>query len=313
VLNPVLFEKDLILEIPQPDLNLSFRPAHYGPSLNTIQSVLSSSSSSTTSRSRAKKSSNIDDVVSATFTASVSLGQPLSRKTFSQSSRMPKPKARTGASESNLSIRWAREDDAIRRVLGNGFKGFHGGFEGLSKPYERAERKRQEQEMLRAAEDEQAEREEAEKRAAELESSSQRDTSSEEPPVASTSSPTTITSPNSTTSPLASSAPEPTISTSEDVQAASIRVAQPSQPPKETKQARLARLILERQNDPDFKKDSRSVQAALGNQEDAYLAFQEKKEERARRIAMRKQEALDKKRREEAKTAMDQIKNWFGF
>ena len=55
------------------------------------------------------------------------------------------------------------------------------------------------------------------------------------------------------------------------------------------------------------------MQAALGNQEDAYLAFQEKKEERARRIAMRKQEALDKKRREEAKTAMDQIKVWFGF
>jgi len=226
---------------------------------------------------------------------------------------MSKSRTRPGASESDLSIRWAKEDEAIRRVLGNGFKGFHGGFEGLSKPYERAERKRQEQEMLRAAEDEQAEREEAEKRASKLESFSQRDAAAEEIPVASSSSPSDTTSPESTRTPSASSAPEPTVSTSEGAEAPSVRAPKAAQPPKESKQARLARLILERQNDPDFKKDSRSVQAALGNQEDAYLAFQEKKEERARRIAMRKQEALDKKRREEAKTAMDQIKVWFGF
>ena len=323
VLNPVLFDKPLILEIPQPDLTSSPRITHYGPSLQSVISALSSSSSSASvsSFSRKKKNISVEDVVSSTFTASIALGLPL--KSRMQPRYPVKNKRSTARHDKNQVGRWRDEDEAIRKVLRSGFKGFYGGFEELSKVVQ----------STREAEpevgEEQVDPEEADEQVEEPveEDVSERDLVLDKAlqgkiriPVEEET--TTATAGSNGSTPLASTSTTPLTSTTTPSTTTSTSPSSPAQPvrpqpPKESKQVRLARLIRERQNDPSappLNLESRTARALIRGREDAYQSFREQKEEKSRAKSLRNKEAAQRRRREEeAKGALDSIKNWFGF
>jgi hypothetical protein len=336
VLNPVLFDKPLILEIPQPDLSTSPRLTHYGPSLRSVQSALSSSSSSASSfgiRRRKDASATAEDVVSSTFTATVALGTPLKQRIRPRLKHRERAPAKHDKDQAG---RWAQEDEAIRNVLGGGFKGFYGGFEELSRSVELEQQRRREAGLDVEEKQEEVQAEEIEKvnpvdegvsegdllldkallgkvripeegsapvtSSAASASSSSTPTSSPTPSPTRTATPSTLTSPStSTTRPSPREPPAP-------------------KQPTESKQDRLARLIRERQSNPNNSElpplnlNSRSARALIRGKEDVYQSFLEQKAEKSKQKSLRMKEASDRKKQEEtARGALGAIKHWFGF
>lgn len=335
VLNPVLFDKSLILEIPQPDLSTSPRMTHYGPSLRSVQSALSSSSSSTSSfgiRKRKDASATAEDVVSSTFTATVALGTPLKQRIRPRMKHRERAPAKHDKDQAG---RWAREDEAIRNVLGGGFKGFYGGFEELSRSVELEQQRRREAGLDVEEKQEEVQAEGVGEVDPVDEGVSEGDLLLDKAllgkvripegsaPVASSaaSAPSSSTPTSSPTpSPIRTDAPSTSTSPSTSTTRPSPREPPAPKQPTESKQDRLARLIRERQSNPNnpnlppLNLNSRSARALIRGKEDVYQSFLEQKNEKSKQKSLRMKEASDRKKQEEtARGALGAIKHWFGF
>ncbi|KAH8081414.1 hypothetical protein HD553DRAFT_351531 [Filobasidium floriforme] len=335
VLNPVLFDKPLILEIPQPDLSTSPRMTHYGPSLRSVQSALSASSSSASSfgiRKRKDASATAEDVVSSTFTATVALGTPLKQRLRPRMKHRERAPAKHDKDQAG---RWAREDEAIRNVLGGGFKGFYGGFEELSRSVELEQQRRREAGLDMEEKQEEVQAEEVEEVDSVDEGVSEGDLLLDKallgkvriPEGSASAASSAATAPSSST-PTSSTTPSPTrtatpsTSTSSSTQTSRPSPREPPAPkqPTESKQDRLARLIRERQSNPNnsdlppLNLNSRSARALIRGKEDVYQSFLEQKAEKSKQKSLRMKEASDRKKQEEtARGALGAIKHWFGF
>jgi hypothetical protein len=295
---------------------------HYGPSLATVQSALSNT-----------VSGKGQGTVGETFNAKVTMGRAMNlmdpksgfinapspstgRRT---NARFGPPDASFAESPRSVSERvtWEElkaQEDQILSTLGAGFKGFYGGFEELSaifqEPYRaRMEELRKREEKGRDAEErrvkEEREVREMEGKVQEVrgDSVTRGDGTSTLPQVRVSPQPTTSTSTSTTTLPSGQSQ-GPTVTTP----------SSPSTPKalQETKQTRLARLILSSNLPPPTSSSSdhtpnpaRIPRSLIGLEEKQARAA-----ERSRRARMRKME--DEKRREEAGGALGVIGGWFG-
>lgn len=311
---------------------------HYGPSLQSVQSALSSSSSSASSfriRKRKDASATAEDVVSSTFTATVALGTPLKQRIRPRIKHRERAPAKHDKDQAG---RWAREDEAIRNVLGGGFKGFYGGFEELSRSVELEQQRRREAGLDVEEKQEEVQAEEIEEVDPVDEGVSEGDLLldkallgrvriPEEGPASvassaasafSSSTPTSSTTP----SPIQTVTPSTLTSTSTPTSTSQTSAREPPAPkqPTESKQDRLARLIRERQSNPNnsnlppLNLNSRSARALIRGKEDVYQSFLEQKTEKSKQKSLRMKEASDRKKQEEtARGALGAIKHWFGF
>jgi hypothetical protein len=331
VLNPVLFDKPLILEIPQPDLSTSPRLTHYGPSLRSVQSALSSSSSSASSfgiRRRKDASATAEDVVSSTFTATVALGTPLKQRIRPRLKHRERAPAKHDKDQAG---RWAQEDEAIRNVLGGGFKGFYGGFEELSRSVELEQQRRREAGLDVEEKQEEVQAEEIEKVNPVDEGVSEGDLLLDKallgkvripeegsaPVTSSAASASSSSTPTSSPTPSPTRTDKPSTSTSPST---STTRSSPCEPPAPKQPTESKRLIRERQFNPNnsslppLNLNSRSARALIRGKEDVYQSFLEQKSEKSKQKSLRMKEASDRKKQEEtARGALGAIKHWFGF
>lgn len=264
-------------------------------------------------------------MIASTFTASIILGRPLVADM--RRKRPFRTQRSTVRHDKDQTARWTREDKAIRKVLGDGFKGFYGGFEDLSRAVELAKKDEPVVEEEEVDLEPEAQRETVESAESEVEAKEVAEDDLAEALEGNVRIPEGVSSGAASSDPLPSTTAPPAASTPIQPTATSAVApptpqpvsAEPARPqtPTESKQDRLARLIRERRelaSSPPLNLNSRAARAAMRGKDDVYQSYVEQKEQKSRAKSLRMKEAAERRRQEEeAKGALESIKNWFGF